>query len=133
LYDGEPAAESKGKPGTKPPLRTLLTTAQATDHNVRPVVTTFSQWSQARRAFLGRFAKAKTAWSPELANKVYSTQLWQLVKTWEMTQEFGLEGRGRDLFGPARIPAPGATPFLRRPLRRQHRSRMARPELAAAR
>ena len=30
---------------------------------------------------------------------MYSAQLWQLVKTWEMTQEFGLEGRGRDLFG----------------------------------
>src|SRR5205823_11597876 len=31
--------------------------------------------------------------------RAYSTQLWQLVKTWEMTQEFGLEGRGRELFG----------------------------------
>jgi hypothetical protein len=39
------------------------------------------------------------AWSPEITNKVYSTQLWQLVKTWEMTQEFGLEGRGREFFG----------------------------------
>jgi hypothetical protein len=38
-------------------------------------------------------------WSPALSNKVYSTQLWQLVKTWEITQEFELEGRGRDLFG----------------------------------
>ena len=101
LYDGEPAKESKGKPGAKPPLRTLLTEARATDHNIRPVAVAFSQWSQARRAFLGRFAKAKTTWSPELSNKVYSTQLWQLVKTWEMTQEFGLEGRGRDLFGAA--------------------------------
>jgi hypothetical protein len=101
LYDGEPAAESKGRLGTKPPLRTLLTAAQGPDHNIRPVVAAFSQWSQARRVFLGRFAKAKTAWSPELANKVYSTQLWQLVKTWEMTQEFDLEGRGHELFGPA--------------------------------
>src|SRR2546429_7975586 len=30
---------------------------------------------------------------------IYSTQLWQLVKTWEMMQEFGLEGRGRELLG----------------------------------
>ena len=30
---------------------------------------------------------------------MYSTQLWQLVKTWEMVQEFGLEGRGREIFG----------------------------------
>src|SRR5258708_2659372 len=28
-----------------------------------------------------------------------STPLWQLVKTWEMMQEFGLEGRGHDFFG----------------------------------
>jgi hypothetical protein len=40
-------------------------------------------------------------WSPALTEKVYSTQLWQLVKTWEMMQEFGLEGRRRDLFGPS--------------------------------
>jgi hypothetical protein len=39
-------------------------------------------------------------WTPELSNKVYSTQLWQLVKAWEVTQEFGLESRGRDLYGP---------------------------------
>jgi len=101
LYGGDTPAESKSKPGTKPSLRMLLAATQTTDHNIRPVAAAFTQWSQARRAFLGRFAKAKTAWSPELANKVYSTQLWQLVKTWEMTQEFGLEGRGHDLFGPA--------------------------------
>ena len=31
--------------------------------------------------------------------KAYATELWQLVKTWEMTQEFGLEALGRELFG----------------------------------
>jgi len=99
LYGVETTPESKSKIGTKPPLRTLLATARTTDHNIRPVVAAFAQWSQARRALLGRFVKPKTTWSPELTNKVYSTQLWQLVKTWEMMQEFGLEGRGRDLFG----------------------------------
>jgi hypothetical protein len=101
LYDGVMAPENKSKIGTKPPLRTLLAAAQTRDQNIRPVVAAFAQWSQARRAFLGRFAKAKTSWSPALTNKVYSTQLWQLVKTWEMMQEFGLEGRGRDFFGPS--------------------------------
>jgi hypothetical protein len=62
-------------------------------------VAAFAQWSEARRAFLNRFVKARTVWSPSLTDKVYATQLWQLVKTWEMTQEFGLEGRGRDIFG----------------------------------
>jgi hypothetical protein len=99
LYDGVMAPENKSKIGTKPPLRTLLAAAQTRDQNVRPVVAAFAQWSQARRAFLRRFVNAKTEWSSALTNKVYSTQLWQLVKTWEMMQEFGLEGRGRDLFG----------------------------------
>ena len=99
LYGGETTAESKSKIGKKPPLRTLLATAQTTDHDIRPVVAAFAQWSEARRAFLGRLAKQKGRGRPSLTNKVYSTQLWQLVKTWEMMQEFGLEGRGRDLFG----------------------------------
>jgi hypothetical protein len=99
LYGEETTPESKSKNGTKPPLRTLLAAAQATDHDIPPVVTAFAQWSQARRAFLKRFVEAKTVWSPALTDKVYSTQLWQLVKTWEMMQEFELEGRGRDLFG----------------------------------
>ena len=98
LYGGDTTAESKSKTGTKS-LRTLLEAAQRTDHNIRPVVAAFAQWSQARRVFLKPFSKARTVWSPELTNKVYSTQLWQLVKTWEMMQEFGLEGRGRDVFG----------------------------------
>lgn len=98
LYGGDTTAESKSKTSTKS-LRALLEAAQTTDHNIRPVVAAFAQWSQARRVFFRPFYKARTVWSPELTNKVYSTQLWQLVKTWEMMQEFGLEGRGRDLFG----------------------------------
>jgi hypothetical protein len=99
LYGGEATPESKSKIGTKPPLRALLTAAQDTDHNIRPVLTAFAQWSKARQALLRRFVKGDAAWSPALTDKVYSTQLWQLVKTWEMMQEFALEGRGRDLFG----------------------------------
>jgi hypothetical protein len=99
LYGGETTPESKSKIGAKPPLRTLLATAQPSDHNMLRVVAAFAEWSKARQAFLRRFLKADTAWSPALTDKVYSTQLWQLVKTWEMTQEFGLEGRGRDFFG----------------------------------
>jgi len=96
LYDGDPTAKNRG---AKSPLRTQLAGATVSDSNVRPIVAAFSQWSQARRAFFKGFVKPKTVWSSALTNKVYSTQLWQLVKTWEMMQEFGLEGRGRDLFG----------------------------------
>lgn len=101
LYGGELVEESKSKIDGKPRLRTLVAAAQNTDRDIRPVVEAFSRWSRARRAFLGRFVKPKTVWSPELTNKVYSTQLWQLAKTWEIMQEFGLEARGRDLFGAA--------------------------------
>ena len=100
LYDGDAVPGSKNKTAANGPLRTLLAAAQTRDHNLRPVVATFAQWSQARRAFLKRFVEGKTVWSPALTDKVYSAQLWQLAKTWEMTQEFGLESRSRDLFGP---------------------------------
>jgi hypothetical protein len=99
MYGGETTWESKGKIGTKLSLRTLLTSAQTTDRNIRSIDIALARWSQARHVFLGHVVKGKTAWSPVLTNKVYSTQLWQLVKTWEMMQEFGLEGHGRDLFG----------------------------------
>jgi hypothetical protein len=59
-----------------------------------PAMQAFVRWSRARRAFLSQYVNAKTSWSPELSEKVYSTQLWQLLKTWEMTQESGLEERG---------------------------------------
>jgi len=99
LYNGEAPPGPKGKVGTSQPLRTLLATSERADYNVRAIVPAFAQWSQARRSFLRRFMEGKTVWSPALTEKVYSTQLWQLVKTWEMMQEFGLEGRGRDLYG----------------------------------
>jgi hypothetical protein len=99
LYDGEVSLANKSGLGPKPSLRALLATVQTPGSDVHAVVPAFVRWSQARRAFLGRFAKGKAAWTAELTDKVYSTQLWQLLKTWEMTQEFGLEERGRDLFG----------------------------------
>jgi len=99
-YDGGTGSdESRLKPKTS--LRALLTAAQTSDSDIRSVVPAFARWSRARRAFLGRFVKKRTVWSTELTNKVYSTQLWQLVKTWEMTQEFGLEGKGRNFSGEA--------------------------------
>jgi hypothetical protein len=65
------------------------------------IVTSFDKWRDARRAFLKPYVEGKSVnWTPELGVKAYSTQLWQLVKTWELTQEFGLEARGRELFGP---------------------------------
>jgi hypothetical protein len=59
----------------------------------------FDKWLTARRALLKPVVeRGGITWTPELMQKVYSTQLWQLVKTWEMTQALGLEGRGSELF-----------------------------------
>ena len=101
LYDGETTSGSKSKNGAKPPLRSLFAVPRTTDHDIRQVSVTFAQWSQARRVFLKRFVEEKTVWSPALTDKVYSAQLWQLVKSWEIMQEFGLEARGADIFGQA--------------------------------
>ena len=98
MYDGT-GSEGKSSLRSRTSLRALLSSAHTPGSNIGPIIPAFARWSQARRVFLGRFAKTKMAWSPEITNKVYSTQLWQLVKTWEMTQEFGLEGRGREFFG----------------------------------
>ena len=97
MYDG--VANGENRNGHKAPLRSLLGLAQTSDAVTRSVLPAFTRWSLARRAFLGHYVKANEVWTPELTERVYSTQLWQLMKTWELTQEFGLEGRGRDLIG----------------------------------
>jgi len=64
------------------------------------IIAYFEKWTNARRALLKPYVeRAPVEWSPDLANKAYSTQLWQIVKAWEITPEFELEGRGRELFG----------------------------------
>ncbi|HEX6895094.1 MAG TPA: hypothetical protein VF146_07460, partial [Bryobacteraceae bacterium] len=39
-----------------------------------------------------------SVWTPTYVNQVYSTALWTLVKSWELNQEFGLEGMARTVF-----------------------------------
>lgn len=87
-------------------LRTLLGSPQlARLISTGEILNLFDRWSKAQRKFLARYEPHEvTGWSPELTNKVYSTQLWQLVKAWEMENEFQLEGRGQEFFGPAGEP-----------------------------
>jgi hypothetical protein len=87
-------------------LRSQLAGTRTPEANIRSATNAFNRWSQARRAFLGRYVNARTTWSAELTDKVYSTQLWQLMKTWELTQDFQLEGTGR------RLLAEGAEPRI---------------------
>jgi hypothetical protein len=64
------------------------------------IVKAFGNWVRARDTFLKpRVPEQSAGWTPALTNKAYSTQLWQLVKTWEIEQEFGLESRARELRG----------------------------------
>ena len=81
-----------------PSLRKLLLGGASRDE-VPSIESAFGGWSRARRAFLGRYVKTKVGWPPELVEKVYSAQLWQLMKTWEMMQEFQLEAKGSQFEG----------------------------------
>jgi hypothetical protein len=92
---GNPSAPGRKAPSgaSKASLRSLLASPDlAASISSGRIVTYFDKWREARRAFLKPYVEGKAVnWTPELGVKAYSTQLWQLVKTWEMTQEFGLE------------------------------------------
>jgi len=79
-------------------LRAVLA-ARKENGYILPVPGLFSQWLKARQSFFKHVTRMK--WTPDLARKVYSTQQWQLVKTWEVMHEFDLEESGREIFGPS--------------------------------
>ena len=55
----------------------------------------FERWTAARNKLLKKPITSEiTQPSPELITKLYATQLWELVKAWEVAQELGLEGQG---------------------------------------
>ena len=90
-----------GGAGPKTSLRSLLATPNLGERvSSGKVAGSFEKWQEARRTLLKPYVEGrKVNWSRELSVKAYSTQLWQLVKTWELTQAFQLEDRGRELFG----------------------------------
>jgi hypothetical protein len=66
---------------------------QASDHAHAAF---FDQWSAERNQFLTpHLGPGSKKWSTKLAGEFYSAELWQLVKTWEITQELNLEVQGR--------------------------------------
>lgn len=69
----------------------------------------FEKWTAARSRFFGTAPKT---WSRELAGAYYSAQLWQLVKTWEITRQ--AEGDaphfGRNSIPAATAPAEAGIP-----------------------
>jgi hypothetical protein len=56
--------------------------------------TFFAGWLRARNRFLNPPVVASTRWSPAMSQSFYSAMLWQLVKTWEITEKFELESGG---------------------------------------
>ncbi len=54
----------------------------------------FESWLRARKRFLNPPAASSTRWSPGMTQNFYSAMLWQLVKTWEITEELQLEAGG---------------------------------------
>ena len=55
----------------------------------------FARWLKARSRLLTPPKATDSAhWSPPLAQALYSTLLWQLVKTWEISHRYGLEETG---------------------------------------
>ncbi len=63
----------------------------------------FTKWSEAAATFLVPIETSATSgntWTTNnLNSKVYSVAQWQLVKMWEINQEFGLEGMPQVPFG----------------------------------
>jgi cytochrome c553 len=58
----------------------------------------FAAWLKARSKFLDPPRMSDAArWSPGLAQSLYATLLWQLVKTWEISHLSGLEDTGGDV------------------------------------
>ena len=51
----------------------------------------FETWAKARAKFLSHHVSGPSKWSPQLTDQVYSAELWQLAKTWELIQEMKLE------------------------------------------
>lgn len=62
-----------------------------------------TNWANYIRGLLLNY-RPSNVWDPklwplDLAEKFHSTRLWQLVKLWEIHQEFGLESRAPSVFG----------------------------------
>ncbi|HLV79209.1 MAG TPA: hypothetical protein VKT32_02975, partial [Chthonomonadaceae bacterium] len=62
--------------------------------------TDMQRWREDRRQFLGAYTRSDSTWTPETSEQIYSAARWQMVKTFEMMQEFHLEDHGPGFFGP---------------------------------
>jgi len=93
-------------------LTTFLSTLRSTLQPNSPgayhnAIDTFGNWFVAGQNFLVPIETnaAATNWNaPNIRSKVYSVALWEMVKSWELNQEFGLEGMPQVRYGPKANP-----------------------------
>ena len=67
-------------------------------------------WLSDRADFMGPLTPAATdpSWNnPTFVQKIYSVNLWSVVKNWELNQQFELEGLNQWVFGSQAHPAVG--------------------------
>lgn len=65
-----------------------------------PLLHDLYEWNSGTglQFYLANVANIKS-WTPAISEGVYATGQWELVKTWEMMQEFGLENKGSVIYG----------------------------------
>lgn len=88
-------------------LTTLLSSTPTASlfapNKVTGTIAQFNQWGNDRYVLttqeLAKYGVAGASNSSYLSEWIYSTALWQLVKMWELTQTYGLEGYGDQVFG----------------------------------
>jgi hypothetical protein len=61
----------------------------------------FKLWNSRRAELIDPYRPQTTPWPASAAQHQYSARLWNMVKLWEMAQEFELETMARSWFGPA--------------------------------
>jgi hypothetical protein len=78
-------------------LRASLQTGSAAAYS--GMGTDFDEWNGNYNQFIMTKDRVPlSAWTAPYINQVYSTPLWAVVKTWELNQEFGLEGLAQTVF-----------------------------------
>jgi hypothetical protein len=82
------------------PMRPRLMAADSHDYILNSAKYDFYNWIvQDRAPFINPQTTPDAPWTPEYSRRMYSIAQWQAVKTWEMTQEFGLESYGPAIYG----------------------------------
>jgi len=93
-----PLYEKYAGPENDPQNATLRARLLDPDWNTWPrlgsILDEIQAWGGDLHNFLINYNQPAAPWSPSYSEQVYSTGRWVLVKTWEMMQEFRLEGYG---------------------------------------